>query len=483
MGTKLGNKVISGTLWATADRFISMGIQFLTNLILARLLMPSDFGCIGMLAIFILVSQTIIDGGFGSALIQKKEPTQADYSTIFYLNLFFSIGLYCILFFFAPLIASFYRMPVLDGVLKAWGMVLIINSLGLVQNNRLKKKIAFREIAIVNVSSYLTGAVVAVFLAFRGYGVWSLVALQIIYSVFSTLFYWLYTRWHPSFCFSLQSLKSLFGFGSYILFSNILQEVCKNLQGLIIGRRFSSTEMGLYTQAKKLGDVAYYTLPNVIVQVMFPVYSQLQTEVSRLREVLRINVRVISFVTFPLMMLLIEVAFPLITFLYGSKWEAAVPYFQVLCVGGLFVCLQNINYYAIAALGKSRILFGWSFYKWGMLLFLLLVGMHWGMYGILCGMIVSELNIYLVNAALVSKYVSYSVWRQLGDIMPILLISIATWVLTYMARDYWQLHFSFQILLFVVMYVSFTYLFRLRVRKDVFTIVQMLFQRGKKTRG
>ena len=183
------------------------------------------------------------------------------------------------------------------------------------------------------------------------------------------------------------------------------------------------------------------------------------------------------------MMLLIEVAFPLITFLYGSKWEAAVPYFQVLCVGGLFVCLQNINYYAIAALGKSRILFGWSFYKWGMLLFLLLVGMHWGMYGILCGMIVSELNIYLVNAALVSKYVSYSVWRQLGDIMPILLISIATWVLTYMARDYWQLHFSFQSLLFVVMYVSFTYLFRLRVRKDVFTIVQMLFQRGKKTRG
>lgn len=141
-----------------------------------------------------------------------------------------------------------------------------------------------------------------------------------------------------------------------------------------------------------------YTLPNVIVQVMFPVYSQLQSDIIKLRNVLRRNVRFISWFTFPIMILLILVAKSLILFLYGDKWVAAVPYFQLLCIGGLFVCLQNINYYAIAALGKSRVLFGWSFYKWGMLLLLLLVGMHWGMVGILCGMIISELNIYVVNA-------------------------------------------------------------------------------------
>lgn len=149
---------------------------------------------------------------------------------------------------------------------------------------------------------------------------------------------------------------------------------------------------------QKLGDVTSYTLPNVIVQVMFPVYSQLQSDIIRLRNTLRRNVRIISWFTFPIMILLILVAESLILFLYGDKWAAAIPYFQLLCIGGLFVCLQNINYYAIAALGKSRVLFGWSFYKWGMLLLLLLVGMHWGMVGILCGMIISELNIYVVNA-------------------------------------------------------------------------------------
>lgn len=467
-------KVISGTLWATADRFISMGIQFLTNLILARLLMPSDFGCIGMLAIFILVSQTIIDGGFGSALIQKKEPTQTDYSTIFYVNLLFAIVLYGVLFFSSPLIASFYRMPILNDALRVWGVVLLINSLVTIQNNRLRKTLAFKQIAIVNVSSYFIAAFIAVTMAIEGYGVWSLVFLQLIYSCLSVVFYGLYTRWHPSLCFSFQSLRALFGFGSYILFSNILQEVCKNLQGLIIGRRFSSTEMGLYSQAKKLGDVVYYTLPNVLVQVMFPVYSKFQMETARLREMVRMNVRVISFITFPLMMLLIETASPLVTFLYGDKWEASVPYFQLLCVGGLFVCLQNINYYAIAALGKSRVLFGWSFYKWGTLLVLLLVGMHWGMYGILCGMVISELNIYLVNAALVAKYVSYPVWRQLLDILPILLVALVTCVTVYVMGNTWHIHFFLQILMFAAVYIVLVFLFRLQVRKDVFMIVGML---------
>ena len=473
-------QVISGTFWATADRFISMAIQFLTNLVLARLLMPSDFGCIGMLAIFVAVSQIIIDGGFGSALIQKKTPTQVDYSTIFYVNLLFSISLYCILYFCAPFIASFYRMPILSDVLRIWGITLIISSLGIIQINRLRKRLAFKEIAIVNITSYFIAAAIAIVMAFKGFGVWSLVALQIFYNSISVLFYWIYTKWHPSFCFSLQSLRSLFGFGSYILFSNILQETCKNLQGLIIGRKFSSAEMGLYSQAKKLGDVVYYTLPNVVVQVMFPVYSQMQTDVNRLREVLSMNVRVISFITFPLMMLLIGIAAPLIEFLYGEKWNDSVPYFQLLCIGGLFVCLQNINYYAIAALGKSRILFYWSFYKWGMLLLFMLIGMHWGMYGLLCGIILSELNVYLVNAVLASKYVSYSLKRQLMDIFPLLAVSLMTFGLVYITVQKWDFHFVFQILQFVIFYLGLTLLFRLRVRKDIFLIIQLIRKRNNK---
>lgn len=282
-------------------------------------------------------------------------------------------------------------------------------------------------------------------MALNGCGVWSLVALQLLYSLFSVASFWVCTKWHPSLCFSFQSLKDLFSFGGFLLFSNILQEICKNLQGLIIGRRFSSVEMGLYAQAKKLGDVTSYTLPNVIVQVMFPVYSQLQSDIIKLRNTLRRNVRLISWFTFPIMILLILVAESLILFLYGDKWAAAIPYFQLLCIGGLFVCLQNINYYAIAALGKSRVLFGWSFYKWGMLLLLLLVGMHWGMVGILCGMIISELNIFVVNALLVSKYVHYSLLRQCLDLLPVLILSVLVGIVIYIGNRVWNVPILFQV--------------------------------------
>lgn len=469
-----GGKVVSGAFWATTDKLVSMGVQFFANLILARILTPSDFGCIGMLTIFIVVSQTIVDGGFGSALIQKKEPTQVDYSTIFYWNILFSIALYFALFASAPMIASFYRMDLLENVLKVLGLILIINALGVVQINRLRKQLSFKIIAIVNIGSYLIAVVFAILMALNNYGVWSLVVLQILYSVLSVMSFWFCTKWHPSFCFSKQSLKSLFSFGGFLLFSNILQEVCKNLQGLIIGRRFSSIEMGLYAQAKKLGDVTSYTMPNVIVQVMFPVYSQLQTDIVRLRDTLRMNVRIISWFTFPVMILLILTARPLIEFLYGGKWEEAVPYFQFLCVGGLFVCLQNVNYYAIAALGKSRLLFGWSFYKWGMLLLLLLVGMHWGMYGILSGMIISELNIFLVNALLVSRYVRYSFTRQCLDLLPTLLLSIFVGILVFIS----DMDVIMQIVLYLLLYISMTMLLHKQIRGDIYRVIQFIRNRN-----
>ena len=473
----LGKKTFSGAIWASFDKVGTMALQFVVNLILARLLMPSDFGCIGMLAIFVIVSQTIIDGGFGSALIQKKEPTQMDYSTIFYWNILFALLLYVTLFITAPWIASFYKMPLLCDVLRIMGINLIVSSLGIIQINRLRKQLAFKQIALINIVSYSLSGIIAIGLAYGGCEVWSLVAMQLLYSLFSVSLFWLVTKWIPSFAFSLTSLKRLFRFGGYLLFAGILQEICKNLQGLIIGRRFSSVEMGLYAQAKKLDDVTSLTLPNIIVQVMFPVYSQIQDDLGKTKEMLRMNVRIISFATFPLMILLILIAEPLITFLYGHKWDAAIPYFQILCVGGLFACLQNVNYYAVAAQGKSNVLFAWSFYKWGMLLLLLAVGMHWGMNGILWGMVISSLNIYLVNAGLVAKFVSYSLWSQLKDILPIAVIAVAVAYGVYMLDVNYSLPVILQVLIYIVIYLSMMYILKLKVKKDIVQIINLLRER------
>lgn len=468
MVESLGHKVIRGTIWASIDRIGTMALQFIVNLILARLLMPKDFGYIGMLAIFISVSQTLVDGGFGSALIQKKEPTQKDYSTIFYWNLIFSVILYVVLYVAAPYVALFFKLPLLSKILRTQGLILIVNALVIVQNNRLRKQLAFRTIALINISSLLTASAIAIGAAYKGFGVWSLVIMQLMYGVLQNCLLWSIVRWFPDRIFSFESLKRLFGFGSYLLAANMLQVICQNMQGIIIGRKFSATQMGFYTQAKKLDDVGSTTLPNIIVQVIFPVYSQFQNDKQKLQEMLSISVRVISYFIFPLMLSLILVAEQLIAFLYGERWLSSVPFFQVLCVGGIFVCLQNINYYAVAAIGKSKALFGWSFYKWGVLLTLLLVGAHWGMYGMLWGMVISSINIFLVNAALACKYIGYTISRQVRDFMPVLIIGLLIFISIYLLKIYIPyMHFIVAALLFGTLYIVLTWMFQLQVIKDI----------------
>lgn len=424
MAESLGHKTTSGAIWASIDKFGSMGLQFVVNLILARILSPADFGMLGMLAIFIAVSQTLIDSGFASALIQKKNPSQTDYSTIFYWNIAFSSFLYLILYVVAPLIGRFYSMPMLSDVLRVIALNLIITGALAVQKTRLQKDLAFKTISIVNISSYICGAITAICLAYSNWGVWSLVWMQLVYGVMCLLLLTVITRWKPSRVFSKASLNELFGFGGFIMAANILQTICQNLQGLIIGKRFSATQMGYFSQAYKLDQITSYSIPQVIVQVMYPVYSSIQDDSVRLNNMVLLSLRVISFIVFPILSTLIIVAEPLILLLYGEKWIPCVPYFRILCIGGFFVCLQNINFYAVAAVGKSKSLFTWSFYKWGFLLLALLIGMNFGMYGILWGMVVSSMNIFSVNAFLVSRHAGLSVLNQFKAILPTLSINL-----------------------------------------------------------
>lgn len=385
-------------MWSAVDRFGNVLLQFLLNLVLARLLTPEDYGCVGMLAIFIAVSQTLIDGGFCSALIQKQDVTSKDYSTIFYWNIAFSGILYAILYAISPAVSEFFNMPILCEVLRTLGLVLPVSSLGLVQRVQLRKQLKIKQLAVVNISSLVISAIISIRMAFMGYGVWSLVALQIFNNLIASVVFWFITKWKPMLYFSVAKLKSLFSFGGYLLAASILQEFSKNMQGVIIGHKFSALEMGLYSQAKKLEEVACSTFAQVIVQVMFPVYSEIQDNLEKLRGMLRDNIRLIAFAIFPIMVVLVIVAEDLIPFLLGDKWLPVVPYFQVLCLGGFFTCLQNVNFYAVAAIGKSDTLFRWSFYKWGMLIFLLLAGVYWGIYGVLLSMVLSEFNIFMVNA-------------------------------------------------------------------------------------
>lgn len=477
MSGELGKKAVKGALWASIDKVSSMVIQFSVNLILARLLLPDDFGAIGLLTIFIVVSTTLIDGGFASALIQKKDASQTDFSTVFFWNLGLSAFLYAILFVAAPWIAEFYRIPLLRSILRVLGLSLIINAFRLIPMNKLTKELAFKKLSLIHITTYIVSAAIAIYMAYRGAGAWSLVAFTLTQGALSGILFWFFSDWRPTWEFSIAAFKRLFSFGGYILAANVLQQISQNVQGLIIGRKFSSTQMGYYSQAQKLDSVFSYSVPQVIVSVMYPVYSQIQDDLERLRSVLATNMRVISYLIFPLLTLLAFMAEPLITGLYGMKWLPSVPYFRIFCVGGIFVCLQNLNFYAVASVGKSRQLFLWSIYKWSCLLVFLLVGMQFGMYGILWGMVMSQFNIFCVNAALASRHVGLGVGTQLLIILrAALFVSLCILPsLAVCALLHWHMFVGGCI--FVIVYLGASYALNLRSFNETISVVKKLVHR------
>ena len=429
-GDNLKQRAFSGIFWSAVQKFGNMGISFVSNIVLARMLTPDDFGCVGMLTIFITVSNTFVDGGFGSALIQKKEPTQKDYSTIFWWNIFISSLLYGVLFLSAPAIAEFYHIPLLSSVLRVQGVILIINSLYIIQTNQLRKQLRFKRLANVTVIAQVISALAAIILAWKGWGVWALVAQQIISSSMISLILWYINKWMPDFCFSKESFRQLFGFGSFILCSNLINTFCNNVQGLLIGRFFTPAILGYYTQAHKLESLASHTFTTIIEQVSYPVLSQFQSDDKALKNVLYKLTSVLVYISFPMMLILILLAEPLILFLYGEQWVASIPYFQILCVAGMSATFHGVHYYAVASKGKSHDLFIGTVVKRTLALIIVVLGMYlWQIEGLIWGFSVGAWINSIVNAWLVAKHIGYSLWQQLKDLMSIILFSIITFLL------------------------------------------------------
>ena len=424
MASSLKQQTISGVLWSVLQKFGTMGVSLISNFVLARLLSPDDYGCIGILAIFIIVANTFVIGGFAGALVQKEAPTSEDYSTVFYWNVFVSVLLYGVLFLAAGAVADFYKISLLEPVLRLLGVILIINALGVVQLNKLRKELNFKSMSIVQFIAAVVSVVVAVAMAYGGWGVWALVAQQLVASFVTTTLLWYVSDWRPIFCFSWNSFRVLFAYGAFLLFSDLLNSVCENVQGLIIGRRFSVADMGYYSQARKMEEIPTITISHVVATVTFPVFASLQNDGGRLYLAVRKSLRLMNFVNVPLMILLMVVAEPLFVILFSDKWSASVPYFRILCVAGLVNCLQSVNYQATAAVGRSRALFRWNIVKRVVGLTLVFVGMYWGVKGILWAVVIGFYFTFLVNAVVASSSTGYTLLQQVKDIVPSLVLSM-----------------------------------------------------------
>lgn len=485
MQENLKAKTVSGMIWSALQRFGTMGISFVSNIVLARLLTPDDYGCIGMLAIFITVSNTFVDGGFGSALIQKKDVTQKDYSTIFWWNLFLSVVLYGVLFISAPAVSRFYNIPLLESVLQVQGIVLIINALNIVQTNHLRKSINFKRLATIHIVSHIIGAVLAIVLAYMGWGVWALVAQQIVASSITSVMLWVMNRWMPSLCFSVESFKQLFSFGGFVLASNLINTFCNNVQGLLIGKFFNPATLGYYTQARKLEEIASHSLSGITDQVSYPVLSKLQSNKYAMISAIRKLLLSLAFITFPLMLILVLVAEPLILFIYGEKWLSCVPYFQILCVAGMAGSLYSVNMRSIEAIGKSKEMFLVTVIKRFVGLSAIVIGlMLYDIKGVMIGIVFNYWFSYFVNITMVSKYVGYKWKQQLKDLLPIVLVSLFAMLLSLFIVKVIGVNLIYfntliKLFIFVVVYMIISYIFRLEAYKTVLNIVINIIKRNK----
>lgn len=403
-----------------------MAVQFVSGIILARLLTPSDYGCIGMLLIFMNVSNVFLDGGFGSALIQKYRPTQVDYSTIFWWNLAMSIGLYLLLFAIAPYIADFYHMAILSDVLRVQALTIIISGFTVVQLNKLKKELQFKKISIAQFTGIVVGFSVTIVLAYLGLGVWALVAQYLLIVLVPSIIYWVTNKWSPSFVFSKDSFKELFSFGVFMLFSRVITVICRNSQGLLIGRFYNASIMGYYTKGKSLEGYATTSISEALRQVTYPLYAEFQNDLTGLSSLIKKLSTAISFITYPLIFIMILDAKPLFLLLYSERWLGSVHYFQILCIAGLATCLCSVNSEAIAAIGKSKLMFKWTIVKSILTIVILLSGiLIAGMEGLLWAVVLDNWLTYTLYISLVSRYIGYNVHKQILDMVPVILLSVS----------------------------------------------------------
>ena len=316
----LKQKAASGMVWTALQKYSTMFIQFISGIVLARLLTAYDYGCIGMLSIFMVLAEAFIDGGFGSALIQKKHPTQVDYSTIFWWNLGMAIFMYALLFVAAPAISRFYDIPLLCNVLRVQGLILFIYAFNIVQRNQLKKKLNFKVLSIVTIVTSLVSLGVTIWMAYKGFGVWALVAQNMITAAIPAIVFWFFIKWRPVWTFSSISFKELFSFGLYMFLTNLVNRFFSKLTGLLIGKLYSPATLGYYSKAMGVENLASHSISSIMTQVTYPLYAQVQDDKAVLSNMIRRLTMTIAFITFPMMFLLMLVAKPVFVLLYSERW-------------------------------------------------------------------------------------------------------------------------------------------------------------------
>ena len=422
----LKQKTISGLTWSLIDTFAGQGVQFIIGIILARMLTPRDFGLIGMILVFIAISKSFIGSGFSSALIRKKKCTQADYSTVFFYNLGIGILFYWILFLGAPSIAGFFKEPVLESILQVLGIILLIDSLAIIQRTILTKHINFKLQARISVISSVASGIISISMAYYGSGVWSLVAQRISRQALTSLFLWLWNGWWPLLMFSKTSFNELFTFGYKLLISGLIDTLYRNIYLLIIGKYFSAQELGFYTRADQFRSLPSQNITGIIGRVSYSVLAQMQDDKAALKRNYQKLIKSIMFITFVLMIGMAAVAEPMVITLIGEPWRPCVIYLQLLCFVGMMYPLHALNLNMLKVKGRSDLFLKLEIIKKVLAVPVIMIGVMFGIKAMIMGMMVNTQIAYLLNAYWSGRLIDYSMKDQVKDILPSFALAVFT---------------------------------------------------------
>ncbi len=458
------NKVLSNLFWKLMERGGAQGIQFVVQIVLARLLLPADYGIIALVVIFISVAGVFVQSGLNTALIQKKDATEEDFSSVFYLSLIIAIVIYIILFFSAPFIALFYGIPQITPVFRVLSVTLILGSFNSIQNAVVSRKLQFKKLFFSSTGAIFVSGAIGIYMAYTGFGVWALVGQQISNQFFVSLILWFTVKWRPQLLFSLKRVKGLFSFGWKLLVSALLATVYNDLRSLIIGKMFSPAMLGFYNRGQQFPSVIVSNIDGSIQSVMLPVLSSQQENKSRVKDMMRRAIVSSSFAIFPLMVGLAVIAEPLVKFLLTDKWLPCVPFLQLFCVSYSLMPIHTANLQAINALGRSDIFLKLEIIKKIMGLSILAVTLFYGVYAIALGRVLSGIISTFINAYPNKQLLDYTYKEQWKDIMPSLLISLVmgtvVYTLNYLTIATWQI-LILQVVIGAIMYMSLSRIFKI----------------------
>ncbi|MEG1585482.1 MAG: lipopolysaccharide biosynthesis protein [Bacteroidales bacterium] len=473
----LKHKTVKALAWNFADKFGQQAVYLIAGIVLARILTQADYGLTGMLAIFIALSNVLLDSGFGGSLIKNQHATQQDYNAIFYFNIFISVVLYALLFLCAPLIARFYNEPQLILLARVLFLTIIFNAFNLIQSIILTKKLQFNQMAKINFLALAFSSGVAVVLAIAGYGVWALIAQTLLLSLLKSILLWTLNPWRPSGGFAFAPLKEAFSFSSRMLLSGIINVIFNNIYSVIIGKYFNKIELGYYQQANKFTDIPVSLISNTFRTVALPVFSNVNSDNERLARVLQKTNKSIAFVLFPVIFGLEVIAEPLLIGLIGEKWLSSVPIFRILLLSGIFSVFSLIFNELLVSKGKSRTYLRVELVRKIVLVAAIMATFRLGVNGLAAGWVFYSFTGMLLGGYFACRIISYPFGNFFKSIAPYFLIAAAMgaliWSLYWME---WNIYLTMvlQIISGVLIYGAGCLLFRLEMGKEVLHLLGKL---------